>query len=87
MTFEEQEEKLPKWAKERLKELRQRLQFATEPLTKELAKLRPMVELLKSRNNGLEELLRCAAKGGHLTAQDIMQALEGYELHLLPKEK
>ena len=80
------EESLPKWAQDIIKGLRVGLRMATEPLTKELNALRPKVELLKTRNDALRELLECAAKGGHITSAEILQVIEGYGLCLVPEE-
>ena len=52
----------------------------SEPLISELATIRPQVELLKRRIAATEELLSCAAKGGHMTAQEIINVLESYSL-------
>lgn len=79
------ENNLPKWAQELIADLRKKVQSSNEPLIAELAKLRPMVQKLKDCNDGLEELLRCAAKGGHMTAQDIDKALDGYCLVRQPE--
>jgi hypothetical protein len=73
---------LPKWAQQELQRLRDRVQYGNEPLLKEVVSLRPKVALLQAKNDALTELLACAAKGGHVTAQDIMEMLEGYDLVL-----
>ncbi len=78
---------LPKWVKELIDDLRKRVQFATEPMVKELARLRPQVELLKTRNEALTELLECAARGGHKTAQEIMEIIRAYDLTPTPQDK
>ena len=58
------------------------MKYATEPMIKELSTLRPNIELLKARNEALIDLLQCAARGGHKTAQDIVEIIEGYDLVL-----
>lgn len=80
--IDEREARLPAWCRELLANLRQRIQVSNEPLVKELALLRPKVELLQARNNAMEELLLCAANGGHMTARAIMDVIEGYDLVL-----
>jgi hypothetical protein len=66
--------------------LRRRLEYATEPLAAEIAKLRPRLELLQRRNEALGELLECAARGGHKDAQEIMEVIRGYDLTLTPQK-
>lgn len=82
---EDREKTLPKWAQEIIAELRHRLKTDSEQAIKELNRLRPRVEFLEAKNNGLMELLGCAAKGGHMTAQEICSLLDGYELQLAAK--
>lgn len=36
------------------------------------------VEKLTARANGLEELLLCAARGGHVAAKEVVEILESY---------
>lgn len=74
------EDRLPVWVRELLADLRRRLEAQPEPLTRELAKLRPEVARLKARNEALIELLECAARGGHQTAQQVVEVLEQYRL-------
>lgn len=76
------EEKLPQWAQQLIKGLRERADIAREPLVREVAKLRPQVELLRRRNEALTELLECAAKGGHPTAQEIIAIIGDCDLIL-----
>lgn len=83
---DERELKLPTWAQRLIASLRDRLSIANEPLINELAKLRPQVELLKRKNEALTELLDCAARGGHPTAQDIMDIIRQYDLTLTKVE-
>lgn len=81
------ESNLPKWAQELIADLRRRVQYGNEPVIAEIAKLRPQVETFKARNDGLTELLACAAKGGHVTSIDITNILDGYELELRKHEE
>jgi hypothetical protein len=83
---DEREARLATWARELIADLRKRVQYATEPLAAEVAKLRPQVALLKARNDALTELLECAAKGGHKAAWEIVQIIEGYDLTLTKRE-
>jgi hypothetical protein len=85
--MDEREAKLPKWAQDLITDLRKRVEHGNEPLLKELAQLRPKMELIKARNEAMTELFECAAKGGHATAQEIVQIIEGYDLVLQPKKK
>jgi hypothetical protein len=80
------EEKLPVWAKELIAHLRREIQVGREPLIDELNTLRPKVELLKASNAGMQALMECAAKGGHVTSTDITSILAGYELELVRYE-
>ena len=84
--MDEREAKLPVWAQQTINDLRKRLNDQNNPLTREIASLRPRVELLKNRNEALTELLECAAKGGHKTAKEIVEVLQTFELTLTPKE-
>lgn len=83
---DEREKSLPKWAQQMIAELRQRINSNEEPLLKELVRLRPKVELLQASNEALHELLRCAAKGGHVSAADIESVLSGYDLQLVKSD-
>lgn len=83
----EREKKLPVWARDLIADLRRRIEVGREPLINELAKLRPCVELLERRLGGTKELLECAAKGGHMTAQEIIEVLESYSLTLTEDKK
>lgn len=74
--------KLPAWARDYIKQLQSNLQQRTEAMVRELAKLRPEVEVLRARNGALTELLHCAAKGGHVGAADIINAIKGHDLVL-----
>ena len=80
------ENNLPKWAQEVISSLRLRLEANREPLLTELVRLRPRVELLEARNCALNELLQCAARGGHITAAEIVNIIENYDLTLTKKE-
>lgn len=84
--MDEREAKLPQWTQDLIASLRERLSIQNEPLIREVAKLRPQVELLKARNEALTELLDCAARGGHKTAQEIMEIIQAYGLELNKKE-
>lgn len=79
------EERLPQWAQQMIRDLRKRLEMATEPFVREMAKLRPQMELLKARNEALTELLECAARGGHATSQVIVEVIQAYDLSLSKK--
>jgi hypothetical protein len=83
---DEREAKLPQWARELIKELRQRVQYATEPLVKEAADLRRQCQLNQAKAEAMTELLDCAARGGHKTATEIMEVLRSYSLTLTPDE-
>jgi hypothetical protein len=78
--MDDREAKLPVWAKELLAYQRKQVAMANEPLVRELATLRPLVEKLKNKNSALTQLLECAAKGGHITAQEIVAELRVHEL-------
>ena len=80
----EREDNLPKWAQELISSLRQRIRAATDPLIKEISVLRPKVDLLKTKNEALTELLGCAASGNHKTAQEIIKIIRAYDLTLTP---
>ena len=82
----DRESKLPQWVQSLLADLRSRLEKQNEPLMQELTFLRPKVELLKSKNEAMQELLECAAKGGHTTAVEIVKIIEGYDIQLIKKE-
>lgn len=84
--MDEREKNLPKWAQEHLYNLRLAHRAALESTAKELATLRPQVELLKRSLAGMQELLECAAKGGHLTAAQIVDTLAGYSLTLTKED-
>jgi hypothetical protein len=87
--MDEREAKLPVWAREIIRTLRERIWSMTSPdspVVREVAELRPQVDLLKRRNGALRELLECAAKGGHVASQDIVSILAGYGLQLGPDE-
>ncbi len=86
MSVDSREEKLPVWAKQLIADLRRRIEAQGEPLVRELARLRPQVDLLKARNEALTELLECAARGGHKTAEEIMEIIRSYSLTLTPEE-
>jgi hypothetical protein len=81
--MDEREKHLPKWAQSALNDLRHQLQTQHESLKRELERLRPKVERLEVSNAAMLELLQCAAKGGHMTAKEIVQLLEGYTLQLV----
>lgn len=85
--MDEREVRLPAWAQQLIADLRKKVQYGNEPLMKELAKLRPQVELLMARNGALTELLECAAMGGHKTAQEIVKIIEAYDMTLTKREE
>lgn len=72
------EEKLPQWARQLIDDLRKRVQYGNEPNIKELATLRPQIAKLKAQNDALNDLLSAAAKGGHLTSQQIVEVIVNY---------
>ncbi len=82
--MDEREKNLPKWAQELIEKLRSQHRLDTEHMAKELAVLRPRVDLLQRRIGGMEDLLKCAANGGHLTARQIVEVFEEYGLTLTP---
>lgn len=84
---DDREKNLPNWAQSLINDLRLRVQIATEQSAKEIARLRPRVDLLERRNESLNELLECAAKGGHITSSEIIEVLAGNSLVLAPNEK
>ncbi len=84
--MDEREARHPAWCRELIADLRKRLQYATESMAAELAKLRPQMQLIKARNEALTELLECAARGGHKTASEIVEIIENYDLTLTKKE-
>jgi len=84
--MDEREKNLPRWAQELIRQLRLQVQTVAENSGKELAILRPRVEKLRAENDGLQELLRCAAKGGHITAIEVVNCLAGYGLVLAKDE-
>lgn len=52
-------------------------------LLKQLDTYRAQVKKLKARNYALTELLECAARGGHMVAQQIIDVIGGYNLELV----
>lgn len=76
----ERESRLPAWARETINMQRSQLAAQAEPLVRELATLRPLVEKLRNKNSALVLLLDCAAKGGHVTSQEIMTELRAHDL-------
>lgn len=85
--MDEREKNLPKWAQELITDLRKRVEYSTEPLTRELAEIRPRVRLLETRNGALLELLECAAKGGHINSQTVISVIQGYGMELIKEEE
>ena len=81
------EKSLPKWAQEIINDLRRRINVACEPLIRELNKLRPLAEVHAARYGAMIELLQCAAKGGHATANEIVNIIEEFDLVLKKKEE
>lgn len=80
------EDKLPNWAKELIADLRRRIQYGNEPLINEIAKLRPQMEKMRAQHEAMTELLECAARGGHKTAQEIIAIIQAYDLTLTKKD-
>lgn len=74
--MDEREKNLPKWAQELIASLRRRVESGNEPLLREVARLRPLNEKLKSENEAYREFLDCAARGKHMTAQAIVDVLD-----------
>jgi len=85
--MDNREAKLPTWAKELLACLRKQIEQGQEPLVRELNRLRPQMELLRLREAAMTELLDCAAKGGHKSAQEIMDIIRAYNLTLTPEDR
>lgn len=85
--MDEREKNLPRWAQEIIINLRKRVEAQAEPLVRELATLRPRVDLLTRRNEALTELLECAALGNHKTAQEIVNIIGQYSLELIPNNE
>ena len=81
-TMDKREARLPAWARELIASLRMRVETKNEPLLTEVVRLRSRAELLERENAALKELFLCAAKGGHMTCQDIVQVFEAYSLTL-----
>jgi hypothetical protein len=79
---DDREKNLPKWAQEIINRLRRDLEQRGEILAREVAKLRPLVDLYKARNDALTELLECAARGQHKPSQEIIEILQTYDLTL-----
>jgi len=84
--MDEREAKLPTWAQNTLRDLRARLASAREDSAAEIARLRTDNQLISRKIGALEELLTCAAKGGHKTAAEIISVLESYSLSLSKDE-
>lgn len=84
--MDEREKNIPRWAQELIGNLRTQLRANAEPLVREIAKLRPINEQLKAENEAYRELLDCAARGKHMTAEAIINLLEGYSLILVKDE-
>ena len=75
------------WTQQLIADLRFRLKVSQEAMAREIAKLRPQVELLTARSEALTELLECAARGGHPTVAEIVKTIEAYDLQLVRKEE
>lgn len=75
---DDREARLPQWAQSLIASLRERVRIGMEPATRELAKLRPRCAKLQAENDALKELLQAAARGGHLTAQEIVTVIQSY---------
>lgn len=85
--MDEREAKLPAWARNLILELRQRIDYWKDGPAKKIAELQKKNEQLESRNAAMTELLECAAKGGHMTATDIIGIIGGYSLELVKEEE
>lgn len=81
--MDEREKNLPKWAQETIKELRLRCSANAEPLARELAVLRPLIEKLRNENGALREILECASRGRHMNSQTVMDVLGSFSLQLV----
>lgn len=84
--MDEREAKLPAWAQATIRDLRSRLASSREDTASEIARLRTENQTLSRKNSAIEELLTCAAKGGHKTSQEIISVLESYSLSLAKDE-
>ena len=71
---DQREDKLPVWARELLANLRQQL----EAERRKVKGLEHESKVYYARNEALNELLDCAAKGGHKTAQTIVDMIKVY---------
>ena len=81
------ESKLPVWVQQLIANLRLRIDNVCDPFVREITKLQPRLKLLEARNSALIELLECAARGGHKTAQEIMAIIGAYDLTLTKLEE
>jgi hypothetical protein len=75
---DEREARLPAWVRELLGHLRREVATGRDPLLRELSVLRPQLDKVRAINEALTELLQCAAKGGHMTAGEIVAVIESY---------
>lgn len=82
---EDRELRLPVWAQRELKLLRDRVKYGNDAMLKELVVLRPKVEKLQQELGGIRDLLDCAAKGGHMTSEQIINVLQSYDLTVVKK--
>ena len=81
------EQSLPKWAQAFIKDLRNEHSRHTEFLTKEVVRLRPLVEVLTNRLNAMDEIMRYLIKGGHPDGQMIHDIVGSYGLNIVEPDK
>ncbi len=79
------EGKLPAWVQAELKRLRDQLAENRAPLIADNNRLQTRLHVVERKLGALEELLTCAAKGGHATATEIIKVLESYSLTATPE--
>lgn len=80
------ESKLPAWVQDRFKYLRTVIRRQREDIPKDIAAVRERNTLLERKCGALEELITCAARGGHKTAAEVVNVLESYSLTLTRDE-
>lgn len=84
--MEDREKNLPGWAKVLIAELRRRVETEREALVRDNTTLTARNKFLESKIGALEELLTCAAKGGHKTATEIIDVFASYSLAVAKDE-
>ena len=84
--MDEREANLPKWAQQVIQELRKSIKHLAEGPAREIAKLTRENVLYQRRFEAMTELLECAARGDHKTAQEIVSIIQAYSLELVKDE-